>query len=67
MGYLFVIKIQQSGLIRYIVNGNNGTPPSSININDATVFCTELQAVKKAYRLGLMYPNIEFTVTKKEI
>lgn len=61
---LFVIKITTSnGQDCYLVNGNHGDPARSHNVDNAAVFPTELDAVKRALRLGRMYPNREFTVS----
>jgi hypothetical protein len=68
MNKLFLIKFKdEKGEERYIVNGAEGKPPSSKRINDATLFPTELHAAKRAYRLGLMYPNIEFTISSIDV
>ncbi len=65
---LFVIKINTSnGEPCYLVNGNQGDPPRSHNVNNATVFPTELDAVKRALRLGKIYPNREFSVTSIDV
>lgn len=61
---LWVIKLTTSnGQDCFLVNGNHGDPARSHNVDNAAVFPTEIDAVKRSLRLGKMYPNREFTVS----
>jgi len=68
MAQLYVIKIQTSNKEGcWLKNGNEGDPPRTLKIENATVFANEVECAKKMVVLKKRFPGRTFILDTIEV